>query len=492
MYDHRKQYRCAIIRGKAKKDLDNILPAYALVLDTICPCKEEDFENEFNSEFSPFLDEKDRIKKTFDNHRTEISGKLFGMYYRADDGYVYESERTQKFIADNDQPSFFKDMCFKHQFPNGTQTIREEWRDRLQQGIRIRPYAFILKLLRLAEKERIPVTRRNIGYYVLNSLDVLTGVASPEEVLSALKADQKKGILREIHEYDDEGNEKAYSYRYQHITEQLNYLELANLTRTCGNGQIDDRVVINPRENDTVDLFIESLTKPLLFDVYSYDLSTVELRKQFQYDWDKYYGKLAMPEGFETTADALTFNAEVGTAAKAGQQGKDYTVISRSGGTTTGTFVSTLEIGDEGENIVFNYEKDRVSSYSTRLAKKVLALGKTKGLGYDIQSVVAEPGDMDEFVKYIEVKSTKRATCPDLNDPSWTDAFDVTRNEWVAAKQHKEMYSIYRVYFTQQGIFVFLIEDVAQKLETGTLKAVPSLYHFYITGKSIDRTIKID
>lgn len=46
-------------------------------------------------------------------------------------------------------------------------------------------------------------------------------------------------------------------------------------------------------------------------------------------------------------------------------------------------------------------------NFNAHLVNKVLGLGKTKGLGYDIQSVIAEPGDFSEFVKYIEVKSTR-------------------------------------------------------------------------------------
>ena len=37
--------------------------------------------------------------------------------------------------------------------------------------------------------------------------------------------------------------------------------------------------------------------------------------------------------------------------------------------------------------------KNRVYTFNPRLVNRVLSLGKTKGLGYDIQSVVAEKGD---------------------------------------------------------------------------------------------------
>lgn len=63
MYDHTKQYRCTIIRGKSQKEMDDLLPAYALVIDQICPCTHEDFEHLFNNAFQKFLPESERIKR---------------------------------------------------------------------------------------------------------------------------------------------------------------------------------------------------------------------------------------------------------------------------------------------------------------------------------------------------------------------------------------------------------------------------------------------
>ena len=74
MYDHTKQYRCTIIRGKSQKEMDDFLPVYAKVIDEICPCSESEFESLFNNAFVRFLPESERIKKTMDNHRTEIAG----------------------------------------------------------------------------------------------------------------------------------------------------------------------------------------------------------------------------------------------------------------------------------------------------------------------------------------------------------------------------------------------------------------------------------
>ena len=61
MYDHTKQYRCTIIRGKSKKEMDDLLPAYAMVIDEICPCPTEEFDSLFNNAFQRFLPQGQRV-----------------------------------------------------------------------------------------------------------------------------------------------------------------------------------------------------------------------------------------------------------------------------------------------------------------------------------------------------------------------------------------------------------------------------------------------
>ena len=466
MYDHTKQYRCTIIRGKSQKEMDDLLPAYAKVVNEICPCNADDFENLFNNAFKNYLPETDRIKKTLDNHRTEISGKLFGMYYFARDGRVYESERTQKFLEDNDQPAFFKDICFKMQFPNGTQKPSPTVKERVSNNISIRPNAFLMKFLLVAKTAKVDITKKDIGYYILNSLDVLQGNASPYEVLEAITTDKESGIERDI---KIEG--KASSYCWQHINEQMNYLELANLIRYTD----DKRVILNSNEMETIEIFASEWDKKPGFDVYSYDLDSVDGRKDFQFAWDEYFAKISpIASKFTTSVSALLFEPNKGES-KEPKKNK--------------TQINLTEFGDEGENIVFEYEKKRVSAFNQRLANKVLSLGRTKGLGYDIQSVVAEPGDMAEFVKYIEVKSTKRLTSPDMNDNLWVDTLNITRNEWVAAQQHGAFYSIYRVYFTRDGIVMFVLANVADKYNSGKIQVVPMTYRVDFNNSSVDNVI---
>ena len=113
-------------------------------------------------------------------------------------------------------------------------------------------------------------------------------------------------------------------------------------------------------------------------------------------------------------------------------------------------------------------------------------MGKTHGIGYDIQSVIALPGDSAEFVKYIEVKSTKRLTPPNLADDLWIDTINITRNEWIAAKQHRGYYEIFRVYFTQQGIFVYVLSDPMQKIDDNKMVATPLTYRLDFSASTVD------
>ena len=466
MYNSANQYRCTIIRGKSQKDVDNLLPAYAQIINEICPCSKATFEQQFNKKLSLLLPG-NPTDKTLNNHRTEVAGKLFGMYYAAvsnHDGkvYVYPGERTLKFLEDQDQPAFFKDVCFKMQFPNGM-TKSETVAERIDLGISVRQCCFMVEVLCEAQRRDMVLSKNDIGYYVLNSLDALTRTASPFEIVDSIQIDRMNGIVS--HEIGDP--QKESSYNLQHINEQINYMELANLIIVSDDGMVK----LNLKEQKTIDVFADHWDDDPPFDVSSYDLTTVQARQYFQASWDEYYAELSLDSAaFDTSVEALI--DEDSSAAYGGQDAGDKT-----------------ELGDEGELYVFEYEKKRVAEYNTRLVNKVLSLGKTKGLGYDIQTILAEPGPEAEFVKYIEVKSTKRVTAPDINDPLWIDTVNVTRNEWVAAQQHGQYYAIYRVYFVRGNVVMYILENPYSLYESGEINVVPTMYKVDFGNRAVTRVV---
>jgi hypothetical protein len=457
-YNPQNQFRCTIIRGKAKNDLDSLLPTYAKIIEEICPISIDNFPEIFNKELKRLLPE--ATKKTLDNHRTEIAGKLFGMYTVEDNDIVNISEKAKILIGNNDQPAFFKDICFKFQFPNGMDSL-QTLEEKIRNGIKIRQFAYILQLLLEASTLGKSITKNEIGYYVLNSLDVLQGKIPPAIVLNKILSDREAGVINTVH-YEG----KASSYSVQHINEQLTLLELANLIRI-----ISGSLMLNIKETTTIKYIASFWDKPLAFDIYKYSLTTVEERNRMYKEWDTYYSKSSDDtlEKFSTSVDALAYNP-ISTVQ-----------ITPSLGRT-----NLVELGDEGELYVYNFEMERVSKYDRRLVNKVKLLGKMRGIGYDIQSIVAESGEEAEFVKYLEVKSTKRVTAPKLDDVNWDETINLTRNEWVAAQQHGRSYFIYRVYFTSEGVMTDVLHDPFRKNSEGVIRVVPTNYRMDFKSKAID------
>lgn len=454
-YDPNHQFRATIIRGKAKRELDNMLSAYANIISDICPTDSETFNKEFNARLLEIIPGSDI--DTLNNHRTEIAGKLFGMYFRSADEQVFCSERTLQLLENWDQPFFFKDICFKFQFPNGMD--KQNLLGKLENKLSIRQFPFILKVLVLARELETNLTKDEVGYYVLNSLDVLQGIAHPNEVLDAILADRKSkkwsGERRYVY---TEG--KAASYDMQHINEQIGLLELANLVRTSG-----DVIYLNRREDLAIEYFASKWDSKPEFNVYAYDLYSSDGRRQFYLDWDYYYSQLSAESATKFVTELSALIPEDNMNEEASEEKE----VETKGG-------DTKELGDSGELYVFDREKQRVSDFDGRLANRVKLLAKTKGLGYDVLSVVAKAGDDADFATYIEVKATKRVTAPDPNSLTWIDTVNLTRNEWIAARQHQNYFFIFRVYFTASGVEVFVINNPAEKCEKGLMKAVATNY----------------
>ena len=136
---------------------------------------------------------------------------------------------------------------------------------------------------------------------------------------------------------------------------------------------------------------------------------------------------------------------------------------------------------------MFRIEQERVRKYRERLVNKVLLLGKTKGLGYDISSIEADENPQKpEFARYIEVKATKRITEPSF-DSAWSDSINITSKEWVAAEQYKEYYNIYRVYFTKKKTIIVRIKNPYQRFVDNEIEVYPTIYQVNFDASVIEK-----
>lgn len=453
------QYRCTIIRGKSISRMDDYLPIYAQILDEICPIPAKEFSASFDKKLSHYFKDDD---KTIKNHRTENVDKILGMFFEKDK-IIYASERTRKFLDSNDQPAFFKSMCFKFQQPNGSQKTHTTLKDKIEKGINIKPYHFVLSLLKAAQTKKTILTKNEVAYYVLNALEVLQGKVSVDEVLKAIQKNHEKGIEKKVEV------SKNYAWSYQHINEQIDYLELANLIRKNA-----IHIWLNIKELSTIDYFIEDLKNPLAIDFSKYNFQKKGISKEIEIEWQTYFGSLSEEEEkiFSTNVYSLEDILPDDKLIKASD-------------------ISTIELGDEGEDFVLRYERKTVKEFNSRLVNKVNYHGKQRGLGYDITSIEASRNkDNPEYLRYIEVKATKRVHPPDFTDT--LDTINLTRNEWVAAEQQSIHFYIYRIYFTTKGTFINIINNPVKKNNDGLLYATPTIYRVEFNDKAIDEKLKFD
>lgn len=456
-FDPDIQYRCDFIRGKSISKMEDLLPIYTSILSDICPIAVDQFNEVFDNRLAHILhyDPTDESQmKVVRNHRSENVTKILGLVYRYQ-GVTYLSERTKKYLNDNDQPALFKSVCFQFQQPNGAQKGKT-YKEKVNKEISIRPFHFIIKLLKIAYNNDIRITKDELYYYVLNCLQTLQGLVSPEIVFERILSDRQNGIVKQVH------LEKNSAWTFQHMREQLDYLELANLIR------IDrDTIYLNMRELETINIFIDELDQPLRFPCI-YDFDRPNVYQTIENDWLLYMGQSSRIKlnSFNTTPTSFDIPAEEFDLYGGGE--------------------STVELGDRGENFVMNYEKRIVGSFNRRLINKVIYLGKTHGLGYDITSIEANRADNSEekeMTRFIEVKTTARVHPP---SPDFQDTINLTRNEWVAAGQQKEHFYLYRLFFTNSGTYLCIIKNPYKKNEDGLIYVTPTQYRLEYSNTALD------
>lgn len=467
MYNPENQYRCTIIRGKSQSDMEDLLPLYANVVHKFCPCEEQMFKSNAKRLISKALfateayDKLDKAnQKTVDNHLTEIAGTLLGLYYPLKEGgntIICESDSCKYLVEKQDFPTFFKNLCLNFQFPNGAKWIQFVQAD-MEKHLNIKPFCYIVSLLYYAQQqeEKVLLTKQEVGYYVLNNLDVLQGKVSCKEVYERIMFDRANKIKRD---------KLSGSRDWQHIKEQFNLLELANIIESDSSN-----LWLNPQESKAISYFLK-YNGQIDFDCYKYDLTSKEGKEDLLDDWRTYNGTFHTElYDINTTFDA------------------DIVIVDRNAQKVKGSAIkSTVDLGDEGEALVFRLEQERVRKYKERLVNKVLLLGKTKGLGYDISSIEADENPAKpEFARYIEVKATKRITDPSF-DKTWGDSLNITAKEWVAAEQYGDYYNIYRVYFTKNNTFVVRIKNPYKKAKDGEIEVYPTIYQMNFDASVIEK-----
>lgn len=329
----------------------------------------------------------------------------------------------------------------------------------MDDNINFRPLCYVVSLLQYARKNgNVLLTKQEIGYYVLNNLEVLQGKVSEKDVYDRIILDRLNEIKRPS---------LSGSRDWQHIKEMFNLLNLANVALTD-----NTYIWLNKNEEQAIEIFCKNTTPT--FNIYKYNADTTEGAKELKDAWQRYYSSM--------NTDIANLETQFGKTESDKEQVRQRGAVG----------LSTVELGDQGEALVYQMEKERVRQFKERLVNKVLFLGKTKGLGYDISSLEADENPTHpEFARYIEVKSTKRVTKPSFAE-NWSDTLNLTTKEWVAAEQYGAYYNIYRVYFTRDEVLVVRVKDPFKLSQDGVIDVFPTIYQMDFGKDAIVKQYKTE
>jgi hypothetical protein len=459
-------YRCAfIVRGRAQALIYDLLPAFALAVETYTPLPKDEFISKMLSQIQSIVPG-GVDKKTADNYRTETIGQILGMYYYDEKGIAQIAPRTKRYIETQDQVEFFKNICCQLQAPSGMSKNTKEF---VKKGVKIWPISFLINALRIAKKKHgyPSLTKKELNFFVLSNLSALRGKLRPEEVVEQIATYRRRKLPVPI----DGGSNTS-----QHSNEVINLAKYANLVSFAG-----EMVMLNESESSDADKILAYQNDSNWFDVESYDLDSANGWETLNDDWRRHYAQLPFPE------DVNAFSSKGARWVPEPIELQDDLVeepaispfVARPDTTGTGTVASTdhapkydepveitaNEIGETGENYVFVQEQRRVKKTHAGELNRVKRVGMVKGIGYDVHSVLAAKGRTSTEAQnaiLIEVKSEFRSS-----PPKDTFVANLTANEFKAARQFKDTFYIFKVFLVgpaeSQQIIVFALNNPISK-----------------------------
>jgi hypothetical protein len=423
------------VRPRFKNDVENVLIFMATEISKIPPLKKEKFKKKVNAAVKNYPGNSEKDDKTINNWRTEISA-LFG--FIAHDGDMDCCGLRATELSDSgDLIEFFKTFLYTFQYP-GAHIKSHEISHQIKSGVSFKPAKTIMQILRSGEtktNKRAWITKSEACHMIFSDLRVVRDNESSEITWDRISKNREDEVV-----YDSKSDTVRYA------GDIIDYMVAANLLVTYDN----KRYYINTLETEAIEKFVnstewfsgyDSLIKACLADSY-YEPKLSDIKEQYD-NWYAYVNRKLEDTDFST--DIFTFFSETDEKeAPVSDTQKYFKQLLESGAD-----ISTKEIGDFGESLVFAHECARLRAEE---AEDVIHLIKriptALALGYDINS-----REVDERHRYIEVKTTISSK------PIQLYKFHLTRNEWNAAETNRGQYFIYRLMVSKEQIKLFIISD---------------------------------
>ena len=452
MYKIPEPFYCRLhhVRPRFKNDVESVLLYMATEISRIDSESKDEFNSALNQVIKLYPGNASKTEKTINNWRTEISS-LFGLIECVDD--TAKPGKMALLLSENqDLIEFFRYFLFHFQYPGG-HLKPQETAELIKQGIKFKPASYLIQVFfegqKISVDKKFGITKAEATHCIFNDLRVTRDFRSPKETAELILKNRAEGA-----EYDQGGDITRYA------GDIMDYMELADLTTLRPNYQY----YLNNAHLETLHAFINSVEFFQPYDeMYGKpDLLASDVAKT-QDAWFAYVNKQLDSSIFE--ADVASIIGEMGE--KEGMQEQSGFILELlkkiQKNAQREEKVKTKEIGDVGESMVIEHEKNRLTNLGRQdILHMIQKIPEKFAVGYDITSF----DGINDLRRLIEVKtSISRGKLSSTN-------FHMTPSEWSAANSHRSIYYIYRLMISSQAVSLFLIQDPVGRYKDDSLGMV--------------------
>lgn len=445
-------FRLHHARPRFKSNVENVLLFMSGEISRIEPAERPAFREHLNSAIRLYPGNGSATEKTIDNWRTEISS-LFGLIER--EGDLQKPGRMAFLLSENqDLIEFFRYFLYYFQYPGGHLKSQKSL-EMINAGIKFKPAKYLTEVLlegqKLSEGGKFGITKAEATHCIFNDLRITRDNQSPKVTAQQIMTRQKMGI-----EYDNDGDVTRYA------GDILDYMELADLTRQRPNYKF----YLNMANLDALQAFVSSDNWFSQYDALygKENVSPADVAVYLE-DWFKYVNNKLDSSIFEANILSIIQDADEQTTTTPKQTEFIAEVLERiRAKRASEQGIKTKEIGDVGESIVIEHEKNRLTNLSrTDLLHLIQKIPEIYAVGYDIGSYEG----VGTTRRFIEVKTTVS------RGKIHTTNFHMTPSEWSSADTSGQTYFIYRLAISAESVSLFVIQDPVGKYKQSLVDMVP-------------------
>ena len=355
--------------------------------------------------------------------------------------------RAKELAEKGDLIEFFKIFLYNFQYP-ASHIKPHSVLKLIENGVRFKPAQYILKLLKYAASingDRPFITKAELCHCVMSDLRVVRDNDTPKSTWNRIIANRSIGV-----KYPTSGDVTRYA------SDIADYMVIANLLVTYDN----KRFYLNNLEDEAIQKYIISKEWFSAFDTMIKNReSTVPIINSISDEWFRFVNRPLEKTDFSTNVLSLLSDDSVERTEVEYETIKAFNALIKSN-----SDISTKDIGDFGESLVFAHECERLRQGNRAdLVHLVKRIPTALALGYDINS-----RELDDRQRHIEVKTTVSSKPLDFNK------IHLTRNEWNAAETDRSIYYVYRLMINKTVPRLFILQDPVGKYKRDLISMVPA------------------